>query len=128
MPGWDQYEPDVRARLEQVRGGLLLWAGAVAQSAERDMKRNAPWTDQTGNARNGLYARPFEAMAGNVEDYQVGVILGHTVSYGIWLEVRWNGRFAIVGPTATTYRPRFVAGAREIVGNAMTGRGGQPTP
>jgi hypothetical protein len=65
-----------------------------AQRAEDYMKQNAPWTDQTGNARNGLAAEAFhKPMKEHV------IVLAHQVPYGIWLEVRHEGRFAIVIPT-----------------------------
>lgn len=55
------------------------------------MKSNAPWTDRTGNARNGLHAVTAHSRGLH------SVTLAHGVPYGIWLEVRWGGRFAIVG-------------------------------
>lgn len=57
-------------------------------------RMNAPWTDRTGNARNGLRAEPFHDQ-GRAH----GVQLSHSVPYGIWLEVRHEGRFAIIVPT-----------------------------
>jgi hypothetical protein len=68
-------------------------AAAVRFSAtktEAYMKANAPWTDQTTNARNGLRTYPFH------EGRTHGFHLAHGVPYGIWLEVRWNGRYGII--------------------------------
>lgn len=56
-------------------------------------KMNAPWTDQTGAARNGLTASVF------VEDGVVVLELAHTVDHGQWLELIQDGRFAIIMPT-----------------------------
>lgn len=58
------------------------------------MKSNAPWTDQTSNARNGLQTIPFHQ--GKTHGYH----LAHGVPYGIFLEVRWDGRYGII-PQAT---------------------------
>lgn len=72
-------------------------AAAVEYSATRSeafMKQNAIWTDQTSNARNGLHTIPFH------ETRSHGYHLAHGVPYGIWLEVRWDGRYGII-PQAT---------------------------
>jgi hypothetical protein len=54
---------------------------------------NAPWEDQTGDARAGLSS---EAYADN---NHIGVDLFHTVEYGIFLELRWGAKYAIILPT-----------------------------
>jgi hypothetical protein len=58
-------------------------------------KPNAPWTDRTGNARSGLFTKV------NVIDKGASfeMIVAHSVSYGIWLEVRFSGKYAIIKPT-----------------------------
>lgn len=56
-------------------------------------KRNATWTDQTGNARNGLFSRAERDRP------KYRIILGHSVPYGVWLEVRFSGRYGIIRPT-----------------------------
>lgn len=67
------------------------------------MKLTAPWTDDTGIARSGLYAvvtdRAIEDS--NATNQEVGMALGHSVDYGLWLEIRrdFHGRYAIVIPT-----------------------------
>lgn len=61
---------------------------------EGSARSNAPWTDQTGNARNGLRANAFHEPP-----VRHGIILAHSVPYGIWLEVRWEGKYAIIVPT-----------------------------
>lgn len=61
---------------------------------ESEAKKNAPWTDRTGNARNGLTTavehEPFKRHT---------IILFHRVPYGIWLEVKNAGAYAIIMPT-----------------------------
>lgn len=57
------------------------------------MKENAPWTDRTSAARNGLHSTVVN-QKGHYE-----IIFAHTVSYGIWLEVKYSGRDAIIMPT-----------------------------
>lgn len=61
--------------------------------AESYAKLNAPWTDQTTNARNGLTAK--SGRTGKTH----WLVLAHRVPYGIYLETRWAGRYAIIMPT-----------------------------
>lgn len=64
-----------------------------ANSAEAWAKSNAPWEDQTSNARNGLKADAVH------EKFKHAIVIYHRVPYGIWLEVRWEGKYAIILPT-----------------------------
>jgi hypothetical protein len=70
---------------------------------EAHMKVNAPWTDRTGNARIGLFAK-----AGHERLKRHWIDLGHRVPYGIWLEIRWAGRYAIVLPSLILFGPRIM--------------------
>jgi len=62
----------------------------AATRSEASMRQNAPWTDRTSNARNGLHTVPFH------DGKNHGYHLAHGVPYGIWLEVRWDGRYGII--------------------------------
>lgn len=57
------------------------------------MKENAPWTDRTTNARNGLHT-----VVPPVEGNRHVIIFSHTVHYGIWLEIANSGRYQIIMP------------------------------
>lgn len=66
---------------------------------------NAPWNDITGNARSGLHTE-FSVQAtasGSNKEWQL--ILAHSVYYGIYLETRWSGRYAIIEPTVNVIAP-----------------------
>lgn len=75
-----------------------------AGSSETWMRVNAPWTDRTTNARNGLFAVVDDSISINTWL----LILSHTVSYGFWLEVLNNGQYAIV-------RPAWIRANREVM-------------
>lgn len=68
------------------------------------MKDNAPWTDRTTDARNGLQGAVIWTDSTHFTIY-----CGHgaDIYYGIFLEVRWGGRFAIVVPTLEHYAPQL---------------------
>lgn len=74
-----------------------------ASIGEQMMKKGAPWRDRTGNARSGL----ITSTSSNGTQHEI--IFAHTVSYGIWLEVRWAGRYAIIEPTIRQIHPRIMS-------------------
>lgn len=74
------------------------------------MRTNAPWTDRTSNARNGLFSKPFS----NHPKY--GIILAHRVDYGIWLEVRWAGRYAVIRPAIQSQGPEVMKTCETLFG------------
>lgn len=98
---------------------------AMAEKLAADMleyaKQNAPWEDRTEEER----ARANDPPAGARESLQSAVVVddadhftifighGEQIYYGIWLEVRWGGRYAIILPTVE----RFMA---EIPGRLRT--------
>jgi hypothetical protein len=96
----------IRSNLEhgtdRMMRAALLTAQSMSPEVENFMKTNAPWQDQTGNARNGLTARPYR------EGDEVGIVLSHSVFYGIFLESRFSGRYAIIQPTIDEMGPRVM--------------------
>lgn len=77
----------------KINSAIAAVVDAYAVQGENEMRKNAPWHDRTGEARNGLHCRVSHVAGRHT------VTFAHGVSYGIWLEVRWAGRYAIVGPT-----------------------------
>lgn len=82
-----------------IAGVVEFWDSRI----EAHMKVTAPWTDRTGNARAGLFAK-----AGHEKGKWHWIDLGHRVPYGIWLEIRWGGRYAVVFPTLLIYGPKIM--------------------
>lgn len=100
---WDDaITKNLREGPEKVRKAAWAAASSMAPEVENHMKLNAPWTDQTTNARNGLAARAYQ------EAFETGIVLYHQVSYGIFLETRWNGRYAIINPTIEAMSPKVM--------------------
>lgn len=56
------------------------------------MKTNAPWTDDTTNARAGLEAKSYSEPNTHL------LVLSHAVFYGIYLETIKNGKYGIIVP------------------------------
>jgi hypothetical protein len=95
MTGIDNLARAIEAhdlKVKRAIAGQFLYAKGEAETFARS---NAPWIDRTGNARSGLHAEVNIVDQGNAFE----LIVAHSVSYGIWLEVRFSGKYAIIQPT-----------------------------
>lgn len=93
-----------------VRAKVMAVLEYKAPQVEAFMKVNAPWTDQTGNARQGLRAEAFDEWP------NAGIVLYHTVPYGIWLEVKHSGQYAVIQPTIDSQGPEVLRSLEGILG------------
>lgn len=87
----EEIEKEAYRRLEAFVGRLVTF-----------MRDNASWQDQTGDARRGLNAEAYRSFR------QLGIVFYHSVDYGIWLEIRWSGRYAILIPTLEQMGPELM--------------------
>lgn len=94
-----------------IHRGVVAIAQKWAPIIENWMKENAPWTDRTGNARQGLHTEIVQVV-----NSMVRIIMSHGVDYGIWLEVRHAGRYAIVSPALDHFAPKVWADVLRLVG------------
>lgn len=90
------YEASIAAL---VRGVIQSFRPAI----ENWMRANAPWTDRTGNARRALHTDYDEA--GRV----FTLWIAHGMDYGIYLELRFAGQYAIIGPAIDHFAPQIMA-------------------
>jgi len=110
----DTLTPAIRrlpSDLDRILTGTMM---RYAPQAESYAKLNAPWTDQTTNARNGLFA-----TAGKTDE-EHWIVLAHRVPYGIWLEVRFAGRFAIIIPTLEHLFPLVMRSLNRVLERKFT--------
>ena len=95
--GFEGFDEMIR-RVEEYERRVLSAVTQVGQYFEAVFesyaKENAAWQDQTGNARQTLHAF-IEELSGET----VRLYLSHGVEYGIHLETRFAGRYAIIWPT-----------------------------
>lgn len=106
-PNLEQFDERANEAINKI---FKYWA--VRASSE--MKVGARWTDRTGNARAALYA----VSSSNDARFKEGRFVLHFIHgmpYGVWLEIRWSGKYAIIGPTMVTVAPRLAA----MVGQAL---------
>lgn len=78
---------------KKVEAGLLIYGETVAKDFESYAKSNRPWTDRTGNARQRLNGYVEAILHG------VRICIAHGVSYGIYLELAHEKKYAILEPT-----------------------------
>lgn len=89
---------------------VLMYANTKATQLESQMKVKRPWTDRTGMAKATLRARVSQPDSNTVR-----ITLAHGVSYGIWLELAKEKRYAIVAPTLKNEAPKIVKGLNTIL-------------
>jgi len=106
----DTLTPNLGKMTDEVDKAIRAILERYAPMAEARMKQGARWTDRTGAARMGLGAK----MQSSRDEY--AIVLYHTVEYGIWLEVRWSGRYAIIEPTIESMGPEVMAGLDRMLG------------
>ncbi len=84
-----------------IHTAMLGVAQYFAPVLETEAKNNAPWVDRTGNARQGL-----NGFAEDVSQTIVEIYLAHKMDYGVWLELKNSGRYAVILPTIEAhYQP-----------------------
>lgn len=87
----------IPGRMNALKAGLPVAVGRVmeynANDGQNFMRANAPWTDRTGNARQGLFGRLYRRGP-----LSFTIILFHSVDYGIWLELAHDRKYKIIEP------------------------------
>jgi len=110
VKGLDRVVHNLRNWNSRMKAATFALAQNWAGKLEREMKEKAPWTDRTGNARAGLYGTT--EWDGN----DVVIRIGHTVVYGVYLELAHDGRYAIVKPTQEANKADLLRDFRELWG------------
>lgn len=87
--------------------GVVRYYEPIAEAA---LKEKAPWTDRTGNARNGLAAR---AILG---DREHSLVLFHQVPYGVYLETKNGGKYKVIMPVAQDIGKQMMGTINKMLG------------
>jgi hypothetical protein len=140
---WIRPPAKLAAAIKANEGKFLAAVYALAMNTGGIMmgeaREGAPWTDRTGNARSGLYmavegfGRAMTKKGGrirnvttgkyqsmsvegtlSVKDDELVIVLGHTMYYGVYLELSNGERYAIVWPTIQKNAPTFMAALKEM--------------
>lgn len=85
---------------EKATVALLMLMSTEAARVECQMKRERPWFDRTGDAKESLTARVSQPSRNKIR-----MTLSHGVDYGIWLELANEKKYAIIAPTLNKEGP-----------------------
>jgi len=122
---WDglpQMDAKLLAYVGKAQEALTAIAKYWEPHLENYAKENAPWTDRTANARQALRSyNGTDAPAGYPSSQQlaqdvVELFLSHGMEYGISLETKWQGRYAIIYPTLEAHLPEIKRMIQEVFG------------
>lgn len=105
---WDsgspaQIEANTLAYIQKVEAAIKDIAGLIASRLQAHAQANAPWTDRTGVAREGL------VTIADVSTELVTIYLVTTAPYGVFLELARGGKYAIIMPTIEALMPEIYA-------------------
>lgn len=75
-------------------------------------KKNAKWTDRSGDARRGLNYQ----VERNDDNFKIYVCQG--VHYGKWLELISGKKWAILWPTIQAMSPKVISGMNKLIEKA----------
>lgn len=103
MPGGDEVIRNLEEWALRKKAQIVYAAKEWAGELEARAKKNAPWHDQSGNARGGLKGK---TVIGHDE---VIIALAHSVEYGVFLELANDGKYAILKPTLDAAIPEIYA-------------------
>lgn len=106
------FETHIRQTAEM---GIISIVDRHAPEVESFMKQKARWQDQTGAARSGLRAQSFH------EPSRHTIVAYHTVLYGPYLEVNYNGRYAIINLTIEEMGRDVMEKLRNMLGHLNVG-------
>lgn len=111
---YDTLTPSLKRVLPRADAAVDLVFDLAEADAETFMRTNAPWHDNTGNARAGL-------MATHLGEPMIihQLVMYHTMPYGYWLEVRWSGKYAIIGPAMVHIAQDLAAKVAAAVARAI---------
>ena len=111
---FDSLTPRLKELLPRIDAAVDLVFDRYEPISETYARTNAPWTDRTGNARQGLFAQhDKEAMVRHE------LTVYGTMPYTFWLEVRWSGKYAIIGPTMVHIAPLMAQDLASAINRAV---------
>jgi hypothetical protein len=103
-----------------VKAAKLRLAQFFAAKIEEDAKIHAEWQDRTGNARQSLRGYTNQDAPGgypnpaDLAEDAIALYLSHGMDYGVYLETRYAGAYAIILPVLQRWYPEITKALKEI--------------
>lgn len=117
---YNAIQPSLKSARQKGQAYMTRVTKYHALRAEAYARTHAIWTDRTTNARSGLTA---DAIVSGSKGWHYEIWVYHKVNYGIWLEVRFAGRYAIIKPTIRHEAPEYFETAKQVL-DKMFGQAG----
>lgn len=107
-------DSQLKGRITGLEAKLGLAVDAIVQyhalKGMAYLKTDAPWSDRTGAARAGLHTSASKGAGQRV------ITFAHAVNYGIWLEVKYSGRDAVIMPTVLKTGGELMSALQNVMG------------
>jgi hypothetical protein len=110
-----QLRRNVKNLNKNVRRNLSAVVDRRAAITQADLKVGAKWTDRTGAARSGLVAIPIHGRT-----YEE-IFMAYSVTYGIWLEIAHDRKYAIITPMMRIAGEALLADCRYLLDHMSKG-------
>ena len=106
---------NIGAFKERKRAALVALCHRYSQDGAAYAKPNAPWQDKTGNARSLLH--------GKVVQYNTSIRarISHGVYYGIFLEKKHSGRYAVLPKVLRRFETEFLEDVQRVAKGGISG-------
>ena len=89
---------------------IKMFATSGAKKFQNYAKKNRPWTDRTGHARQRLIG-----WVEQIGKMRTRIYIGHGVDYGIYLELCNERRFAILQKTVNACSKEVLDGYKDLL-------------
>lgn len=109
MAGADQVNSNLLSLAMRKKAALHALGERYAAQLEAHAKEAAPWQDRTSHARQSLFGNVFE------RNQNIITRLGHGASYGVYLELANQGKYAILLPTVRRFVKDFLEDAKKVM-------------
>lgn len=88
---------------------IKMYAATSALKLQNDARRDAPWVDRTGHAR--------QRLVGDVMDVPDGyeLRLAHGVDYGVFLELANEKKYAAIAPAINLRSTEIIRGLNRLL-------------
>ena len=109
MAGSETVSRNLAAWADRKKAALHALGEFYAAKMEGEAKRDASWQNRTGAARQGLFGKAETRESGLV------VRLAHSVEHGVYLELKNQGKYAILDPTVKRNAGDFFRDAERVI-------------
>ena len=110
---------EIKKRLDLIftrtHESIISGGEQIAEEMKQYAKKNAPWTDRTGNARRTLDSVNKFGWENTSEEniYFIGVC--GNMPYSPDLELKYKKKYAILGPTVKEYSDDMLENIRNVI-------------